>query len=124
MNTDRFKVRVWCNKEKCYLYNAEMNNAIVLTQLPDYKIAEQCTGLKDKNGKLIYENDIIKMGRYSMNWVIMVDSYGCRCICPRGNPILGCIEWSSFVKEYFFDEENTSVQIIGNIHENKELLDE
>lgn len=105
---DRFRFRVWCNRKKCYLYNAEMNNAIVLSQLPDYKIAEQCTGLKDKDGKLIYEGDIIFDGYCKRTikwhgWYWVAESYSESCPLYR----------------FILKESN----IIGNIHENADLLE-
>lgn len=130
MTNDRFRFRIWrptnthiIDWKPQFIYQdiLEAEYCVIRQDNDDY---EFCTGLKDKNGNLIYENDIIKIGRGIMNWVIMVDDYGLRCICPKGNPILGCVEWSSVVKDYLFDEDNISVEIIGNIHENPELLKE
>lgn len=74
----------------------------VITKKP-----EQCTGLKDKNGKLIYEGDIVKEGVIKWN-----DFTGCfMVVFPDGDN-------REFGEIYVGDFE-----IIGNIHENPELFE-
>ena len=78
----------------------------------------QCTGLKDKNGKLIWENDIcdrkepypeiVKM--HNGDWILDY-SYSCAkdygyCYCNLG----------------FYTVERKEAEVIGNIFDNPELL--
>lgn len=65
---DRFKFRVWDNKEKSYFFfdnewTIDMNGELCFRNKPrkkDYLILEQCTGLKDTKGYLVFEGDIVK----------------------------------------------------------------
>ena len=75
----------------------------------------QCTGLKDKNGKLIYEEDILK----EPNGIIDVVYWLNGCYIHNGIAITNhspCYQGESWAKEV-----NTH-EVIGNIYENPELL--
>ena len=73
---------------------------------------EQFTGLHDKNGKEIYEGDIIN------------DSTGL-CLVVW-NPFFACfsLRRDGWMFDHFFGEavDPFNCEILGNIHENPELL--
>lgn len=80
-------------------------------------IIMQSTGLKDKNGKEIFEGDIVQYsdGEYSFTGVVE-------------NSVFGIYVESKYDNYNFedFSDENTrksDVTIIGNIYENKGLLE-
>jgi uncharacterized phage protein (TIGR01671 family) len=85
----------------------------------DIIIVEQFTGLLDKNGKKIYEGDIIKIpdnwSEYGLNAGEKYEIYfaygGFRCKPKR----------QKLAKGYWLEDDKT-VEIIGNIHETPELI--
>lgn len=89
----------------------------------------QCTGLKDKNGNLIWENDVVKKHFYSIydscvnseEYIGVVKLKDCAWVVDsfRGEykcavPIFEAMTYSEDVK-YF--------EIIGNVFDNPELLE-
>lgn len=93
----------------------------------------QCTGLKDKNGKLIYENDIVSH-KYKKYTEEATDYTIFGCIEKRKNYV---IKWDNTMvycgfryhnSRNIFQFKNGTVsngddEVIGNIFDNPELLE-
>ena len=80
-------------------------------------ILSQFTGLKDKNGKEIYEGDVVKIKDYYCNKGIFKFSQGGYGIREIDNNGIYSIE-NLKIRENILLE----VEIIGNIYENPELI--
>ena len=106
-------VRSWISSEqedKTRLRSISRTQALWNSIEVDSSTICQCTGLKDKNGKLIWENDIVrcKVGTAKVIW----DKSGWR------------IKWLRRKDLYYWAAEDIqSMEIIGNIFDNKELLE-
>lgn len=121
MSNDRFKFRVWDEEYKDYLPLSDCKLDAITGELvkrslfqENRYIIEQCTGLRDKNGKLIFENDIVET-------VYRDGSTGKR-------RVVYVVEDARFMltpfplKEYpiYWDCEKyilSTFEIIGNVHE-------
>jgi uncharacterized phage protein (TIGR01671 family) len=77
---------------------------------------EQFTGLLDKNGKEIYEGDICKM-KYPWDWIGEI-------IFEYGSFSLNSNKETLLVYSYQWHCDDKEIEVIGNIHQNPELLEE
>jgi uncharacterized phage protein (TIGR01671 family) len=155
------KFRAWYKPEKKMIYNIqkEFEERIELGMdcFSDYLnnddfIVEQYTGLKDKNGRKIYEGDVIEcvfnvreaevsvigevcifegQGAYGIKNV-KYNNQELRRLCDKENEYAGEIfcfagydntdeDQTLIFTDYCFIEDD--LEVLGNIHENPELLE-
>lgn len=128
------KFRAWDKLDKEFTHNIDClldisvpERVFVLDDEGGELIIEQYTGLKDKNGKEIYEGDIVEQ------FVCGVKTFkdkpcGRRTIWQvRWNEEECCFELHYLSGSLFGDSlmnKDDEFEVIGNIHENPELLEE
>ena len=120
---DRFKFRYFSsnnNMEEISFTNCYYTNL-------DYSKLMQCTGLKDKNGKLIYEGDIVQTTFennskiiFSVVWDNKTALFNGKIIKKEGinNYFMPNLDYLY----YLLGNEKDEVEVIGNINENPELI--
>lgn len=81
---------------------------------------EQYTGLKDKNGKEIWESDVLQISDSSFKYLV---------IYKRSSFVLEHLDidlkgdaWGNLDRITDSDMQDFKLEVIGNIHENPELL--
>lgn len=152
---DRFKLRVWDTLANKMTYNFMLGNFMQKSQTDyekkdwvginyepdyicfnnegiDYLVLMQPTGLRDKNGKLIYEGDIVnvyvsseKLYRYQVKFEI-----GSFMLVSDGEIFDFPNKWNDNVyplSQLYFEYDNEEncidqLEVIGNVYENPELL--
>ena len=126
------KFRVWDKHANMFSIRAhEMNiQTGQISDLPERYDIEQFTGLRDKNGKEIYENDIIRMVYIhdeGGGWRSNSKEVGKVYFDIHWGVKFDCVDFSQRTAKYWKLEASSfsdacDVEVIGNIHENPELL--
>lgn len=123
---DRFRFRVPLYKNgkfDSFAYTGVGEELFFVNMLLDVKPFEQCTGLKDENGKLIYEGDIVRIfydhfnGTFTEKEVVGPVKWECGTWVVNNSLLNHSPEYGET------HLESSAVEVIGNIHENPELLE-
>ena len=117
------KFRLWTGSEMIYdpivwtpdcqlIGGTKLNQAIKAAQDEEDFILMQFTGLKDKNGKPIFEGDVVSWGG---------SNYGFGCVVYEGYSFVVKYKLGEVEDTMYFNHPD-AYTIIGNIYENPDLL--
>ena len=149
------KFRAWDKKNKAYLYdvqnasdmfsdvkyengeNADCDEECFAGFLDDERYdVEQFTGLKDINGKDIYENDILRLSYEEPKTYIYKDEYDPkpkiimpRTVAQKAQVTKDTGTFGVSVKGVFLtlrevDKGKQNIKVVGNVHTSPELKEE
>ena len=123
MTRDDVKFLITSNGQLCRVIIYEDGHTILTYPKDKYKL-EFCTGLKDCNGKLIYEGDILE---YTKNPRLILKTFISNVIFNNEKACFGFYKNKLFYSFSEFDEVEhdllKNIKIIGNIHQNPELVE-
>lgn len=129
------KFRAWNKENECYLYDIQRaydmlsgcvkyddgEDAVYEEECfagfmdNDQFVVEQYTGLHDKNGREIYEGDVLDIGLRNQD----------------GKPVIAPVSYETYAAGYVLDNGGNGIwqrltedcEVIGNIFEDKQLLE-
>lgn len=128
------KFRVWDKERECYLDETELagitpdgkyilyieEEEVSRLEIDENYVVEFDTGLKDKNGKEIYEGDILgDMWRDGyIAWCDKCKQLQYHILTHECMACLGDVQWYELVND------NGKLEVVGNVHENPDLLED
>lgn len=129
MTADRFNFRIFDTKNKEWVnkfFIDNFNNLLICNDRKEFFILDknrfvitQSTGLVDRNGKEIFEGDIVEIkendGRRVSYKIIKYSKYNVAFYYTNMNS-------KTFYASFTEIDEGFNVEVIGNIYENEELL--
>lgn len=96
-----------------YIYDKSLEGEFLI----DEDTICQYTGLTDKNGKKIFEGDILRHADETILKTVWNDrKYGFAAQCVKGSVLLKDCKWG------LWEFESDEVEVIGNVFDNPELL--
>ena len=123
------KFRAWDLENKFMVISSTLKVRILADKIPIDEIVRyesdfelmQFTGLTDKNGKEIFEGDILKADNENFVHVIKYYSEFMSFVMVKNNVESDWFHGGN--NDYFSDDIKTNYKVIGNIYENPELLE-
>ena len=116
---DRFRFRAWYKQGKKFFYGIYPGSqSLPNTSNTRAFVLEQCTGLKDANGNLIYEGDIVE------STIATRKNKPARDVVKYDNEFAGFDPMCCYDCDCGIYNPADELVVIGNIHENPELMED
>lgn len=102
------KFRAWDKRFKKFDYG--QGSLLLRHNSDNYEKVQQYIGLEDKNGKEIYEGDVVSDGYDKYEVVFKVKKWCASFV------------FQNMTKSWEYGGNGKNIEVVGNIYENKELL--
>lgn len=128
MKAQDIKLRGWVESKKLMTAGHAINKWQGMTNLSTYDEVMQYIGLEDKNGKEIYEGDVITIEwmedeTIDIGQVIWCDA-GFRFMMKDEGYLHDPAHWHKDHADLWSDPTTLNIEVFGNIYEHPELLGE